>query len=476
MAETSPSLRQYLRFLKRQSWLILLIPAIAIGASALIVSRQSSVYRASMGIIVAQGGGNSKPEIGNRPLTQTMTNILESDVIAQRVVDDLDLPITSATLLKKLHVLVKPDSSILTITYESTDKRRAVAVLASVGRSFLTLIREKLGVSGSLQRPGPLLIIADIYDPPHLEPDRISPQPVKTLGFAGALGLALGLMLGFARESLDDRVRSRRDAEEWFGAPVIGTLPKGLRGKPPLLVGDARRSRNKGAEALDILRANFQFAASGPAGPTLMVTSALENEGKSTVVASLGIALATSGREVIAVETDLRRPNLHRLLGAPEPQWGLEDVIEGRVGLADALQEIPLLGASGSGNGRDGAAAGDPSNTSETGFGRLRLLPAGSSTLDPTVGLSAERVVRLANDLKQLASYVIFDSPALLSASAAVPLAVSVDNVVIVARQGYTTREGAEGVRAMLQGLGARKVAVVLIDARERVGSGSAAD
>jgi MinD-like ATPase involved in chromosome partitioning or flagellar assembly len=145
----------------------------------------------------------------------------------------------------------------------------------------------------------------------------------------------------------------------------------------------------------------------------------------------------------------------------------LEDVIEGRVGVADALQDIPLF--SSNGTGRDAAAPDDSSSAAETGFGRLRLLPAGAST--PSAGLSAENVAALANDLKQMASFVIFDSPALLSASAAVPLAISVDNVVVVAREGFTRRDGAEGVRAMLASLGARKVSVVLIDARERLGA-----
>ena len=107
-----------------------------------------------MGIIVAQGGGQSTPQIGNRPLTQTMTNILESDVIAQRVVDDLDLPITSAALLKKLHVSVKPDSSIMNVTYDSISKQAAVAVLSSIGSEFLGLIREKLGVTASISGRG----------------------------------------------------------------------------------------------------------------------------------------------------------------------------------------------------------------------------------------------------------------------------------------------------------------------------------
>ena len=471
MAESSPSLRQYLRFLRRQWWLILLILIIAVGQAAWIVSRQDSVYRASMGIIVAQGGGTATPEIGNRPLTQTMTNILESDVIAQRVVDDLDLPITSAALLKKLHVSAKPDSSILTVAYDSTSKALAVAVLSSVGRAFSNLIREKLGVSGSLRNTGPLQIIADIYDPPHLEANRVSPKPAKTLGFAAALGLALGLILAFARESLDDRVRTRRDAEQWFGAPVIGALPKGLRGRPPALVSDDSAIRRKGAEAVDLLRANFQFAASGPAGPTVAVTSALENEGKTTVVASLSMALATAGKDVIAVETDLRRPTLHRLLGAPQlPAWRLEDVLEGRVAVSDALQEIRLFETGVNGRSRDGQAASTEAPDTEL-EGRLRLLPAGISTLDPTGAFSAERIVTLVNELKEMASYVIFDSPPLLSAGEALPLAASVDNVVVVARPGHTTRERAEEVRSLLQGLGARKVSVVLIGAREPLGT-----
>ena len=172
MSESSPSLQHYVDFFRRQAWLVLTDSAIAILSAVLIISRQDSVYRASMGIIVAQGGGESSPQIGNRALTQTMTNILESDVIAQRVVDDLNLPTTSGELLKDLHVSVKPDSSIMTVTYDSVSKQVALAVLSATGKEYFKLIREKLGVSAGLGRPGPLLIIADIYDP------RISRQSV----------------------------------------------------------------------------------------------------------------------------------------------------------------------------------------------------------------------------------------------------------------------------------------------------------
>ncbi len=471
MAEPSPPLRHYLRFLRRQGWLIVLVPAVAIAFGLYLVSRQESIYRAKMGIFVAQAGGQFQPQLGTQPLTQTMTNILESEVIARRVVDELNLPITSGALLKKLRVKVKPDSSVLDVSYDSPNKRRAVIVLNQVAKEFKVVIRETLG-AGTLKNSGPFRIVATVFNPPHLEPRRVSPQPVKVLSFAGALGLALGLIFAFARESLDNRLRGRRDAEEWYGAPVIGALPRAVRGKPPASIASKpRRNQQKVIEALQLLRANYQFSA-GLTGPTLLVTSALDREGKTTVVANLSMALAMAGKDVICVEADVRRPALHRLLGAPEPAPGLVDVVEGRIGVDEALHEIELFRPATNGGQPAESATGTatssngPARGSSFG-GRLRLLPAGQRPANPAAVLSAERIGELVKDLSARASYVIFDSPPLLSAGEALPLALNVDSVIVVARQGRTTRERARAVRATLDGLGTRQLAVVIMDARE---------
>ena len=262
-------------------------------------------------------------------------------------------------------------------------------------------------------------------------------------------------MFAFARHSLDSRVRNRHDAEEWFGAPVIGTLPPripseaiGLSGAKP------RRRDNEAVEAIQLLRANFQFGASSVSGPTVLVTSDLEGEGKTTVVANLGLALALAGKDVVCVEGDVRSPALHRLLGVKQSTRGLADVIEGRASLDDVLDEVPLLVSPKTG--------GRPTS------------PAGSCSCPraPVVDGAPPRAHHGCRaDLSSGAEYVIFDSSPLLSGGEALPLAVDMDGVLVVAREGRTTREGAQAVRTTLDGLGADKVAVVLIDASQPLSS-----
>src|SRR6266540_1305389 len=253
--DSETPLRHYLRLLRRQAWLVIFLPALTLGVTAVVVFTQHSVYRA------------------------TMKTLLESDVVAKEVIDNVGLETTPPKLLKKVHVSFRPDSSVLDVSYDSTSKPQALAVLDEYRKVFIRLVDENLGVrsrgsvlGGRVTLPG---VVVNVFDPPHLQPDAISPKPAKTLGFAGALGLALGLMLAFARESLDDRVRGWREAEEWFGAPVVGTLPKRTRGTRPAGVAGRGRESESLLEALNLLRANLEFSPTGVAGPPILVTSAL---------------------------------------------------------------------------------------------------------------------------------------------------------------------------------------------------------
>src|SRR5919197_2220795 len=180
-------------------------------------------------------------------------------------------------LIVRLHVSSQPDSSVLQVSYRGHDKRASVRILREVGIVFTNLVKRRLGAgttTGTNGQPNVAAVTTSVFDPAHLEPGRVSPRPVRNLAFTGSLALLLGLVLAFVRESLDDRIRTRREAEDWFGAPVMGSLPKGVRGRSvPELVSNRRGRRDQATEALDLLRANVQFAQSGPEGGTIVVTS-----------------------------------------------------------------------------------------------------------------------------------------------------------------------------------------------------------
>jgi capsular polysaccharide biosynthesis protein/Mrp family chromosome partitioning ATPase len=535
---SSPPLRHYVSIVRRQVWLVIGVTVIAIGTAALISFYvQESVYRASMKIVVGQGGGVFQPEFGDQvlPFTQTMTNLLESDIVATNVIENLQLNETPKGLLAKLKVTTRTESSVLHLAYDSPNEKEAVAILSEIGAVFGRLVDQRLGSGAEGTRPGqePLSpITVSVFDPAHPEPEAVSPQPKRTMVAAGVLGLLIGLVLAFARAALDDRIRGRREAEAWFGAPVIGLLPKGLGKRPYGLVGDPAPRNREVVEALYRLRANLQFAQGGITGGVLAVTGAVTGEGHTQVAANVGVRLAVAGYDVVCVEADLRRPQLSLALGVP-PSFpcalcgkrqratelvrsrstgkrfcldveacrarqgdagrlvsardaddaGLVDVLEGTVGLGQALVPVQLevpravaepaslqrigrrqRGGNGAGpGGGNGEAAGAISPLT----GSLHVLPAGRVPANPTDVFGPERAAAVVEELRGLAQYVVIDTPPLLVFGDAFPLLRLADGVVVVAPDGEATRGVAVSVRSTLESIGVQRFSVVLTDANE---------
>jgi capsular polysaccharide biosynthesis protein/MinD-like ATPase involved in chromosome partitioning or flagellar assembly len=471
-AGTSP-LNQYLAVLNRQAWLILLVTGVTVAIAAALTFSKSPVYRASMKMFVSQSTTPGTPgEFGSTELMQTMTNLLHSQVVADRVISDLNLRTTPSKFSKRLHSSFTPGSSVLDITFDSGNKRSAAIVLGRVGTVYDELVRDKLGEQSSSTVPqdNPLPVV-DVteFDPPHTASTPISPKPVRTMAFAGVLGLAFGIALAFLREGLDERIRNRSDAEHWLGAPVIATLPRRLRGGRRATVVEARDANPALVASVEVLRANLLYAQPPELGRSLLVTSPMPAEGKSFVAANLAYALALSGEDVICVDADLRRPSLHRYFGLERSTGGVSEVFTGRLEADEALREIRLIEAVAR-NPLDGrAAAGQAATTVRVGSseGRLRVLTAGAmsgTSRDPATTVSGERVQDLIDQMHQEADFVIFDGPPLFVAEV-FPLAIKSDRVLVVARQGRTTREKARSAQSTLSGLGVAHVSVVLTDA-----------
>jgi Mrp family chromosome partitioning ATPase len=267
-------------------------------------------------------------------------------------------------------------------------------------------------------------------------------------------------MLAVARDSLDFRIRGGKNAEEWFGAPVVGALPERRGG--PLLAGAGKRTSRRDephSQSLELLRARLQFSQMGIGGPTILVTSARQKDGKSSVTASLGVALARADTRVICVEADVRRPTLLPYLGVERPNGpGLVELLQGSARLEDALVEVDAL-----------TAVRDRDATDEWGgvvdpTSRLQVLPAGDTSGSFSGLFTASALTSLIARLQEQADYVVFDSPPLMVADS-FALARHADSVLVVARRGRTTREQAEWARETLEGLGVQKVSVVLTNA-----------
>jgi capsular exopolysaccharide synthesis family protein len=455
MQSSDSALRQYLRTIRRQAWLVVLVPVLVVTAMYVVSKTQDPVYRASTSMVVGQQPrGETTPEFGDFSFTRNMTKLLEGDYIARTVIRNLRLGIKQETFEERLNVAVLPETSILDVSYDSTDPRLALGVIREINRIYPQYVDDVLGrrVSGSPRKPGSFEVVIRDVDPPHVLAEPVGPKTGANIIFGAAAGIALGLLLAVAREALDSRLRERKEAEQWFDAPIVGTLPKGMGGSP------ARTASTNGydrrAATLDLLRARMQFTGAGINGPTILVADSGPDMGKSVVTANLGAALARGGKRVIVVDADIRRPRLHRALGLDtRGDAGLVDVLGHHAALDEALVpiEIPTSGSNGA--------------TPTEAAGHLELLPSGSVPAPLSDVITSDAVAELIEALNERADYVIFDSPP-LSVAEAYPLAVRADNVLVVARRGRTTKDQAEWARETLDEIGVKNVGVVLTDSQ----------
>ncbi len=467
VSEHSPALIHYSHVLRRHAWIVAVAVGLALMAALLVNVLLPTQYRATSKVVVGQSGGVFQPGLGGdvQPFTQTMTQLLESDIVATTVIRNLDLETTSDELLTDINVSSAPDSSVLNVTYDSRDADQAVAVLAEIGAVFTQLVDDNLGRGVESENP----ITARVFDPAHLEPEPVAPRPVRNFALAGGLGLALGIVLAFVFEAFDDRVRGRRDVERWLGLPVVGMLPRGARGHAPApLPGQQPTSRAEDLEALQLLRARLEVAKDGISGPLIVVSSALPEEGKSTVTASLGAALALAGHDVIVVEADLRRPKLQRYLGlTPVAAPGLADVLEQRCALEDALTDVPIWRMGQEPARRVRRAPVQSGNGGASSEGRLRVLLGGAGARSPSDALISDAVGSLIAELRESAEYVLIDTPPLLMVGDAFLMARLADSVMLVVREGRSRRGQVEAAKATLDSLGVTRIGVVVTDSRE---------
>jgi succinoglycan biosynthesis transport protein ExoP len=264
----------------------------------------------------------------------------------------------------------------------------------------------------------------------------ISPKVRQNIVIGGLLGLFLAGGLVVLGEALDDRLRSGQEVEERSGVPSLGSVPfaRELAGKDalPAIVHDPS---SVVAEAYRTVRTNLRFLSIERPIKSLLVTSSVKGEGKSTTAANLAAAFALSGVKTILVSADLRRPTVHKFFGLPNAE-----------GLVDALLPAARLEALLQGNE----------------LPDFRLLAAGRTPPNPTEILSSSRFGDILSTLEAASDLVIIDSTPLLGVADASALASRVDGVLLVVNPKEVNRRTFVHANEQLHKAGGRVLGTIL--------------
>jgi len=285
----------------------------------------------------------------------------------------------------------------------------------------------------------------DILDRP-IGATEIDPRGRMNILLGALLGLILGAGAAFFLEYLDRTVRTTADVESFLGIPVLGIIPRLRRvveaeergeilaGGAPLVV--ALDPLDPAAEAYRNLRMNLMFMSTEDEPiRTILFTSPGPNEGKSTTALNFAVMLAQQGQRVLLLDSDLRRPSLHKALDIlREP--GLTNLLVGDAELREAIRPSVLP--------------------------NLDFLPSGPFPPNPSELLNSKAMERLLEELEGKYSHVIVDSPPILAVTDSSVLGAHVDGVVVVLRSGETEQKAAERSVDQLRRIGVRLFGAVL--------------
>ena len=280
--------------------------------------------------------------------------------------------------------------------------------------------------------PGTLIQPAEVPTSPS------SPNHRQDVALGFVAGLVLGVGFAFVRERMDDRIHGRAQLEAAVGAPVLAVVPQvpGWRKRAQTKLVTTSASGSPAAEAYRSLRTNLQFISRDGTVRVISVTSPHAGEGKTTTVANIATTLALTGKRVMALSADLRKPRLHRFFGL-DNERGLSSVLAGQAQLAEVARRVE-------------------------GLDSLRIVTSGPVPPNPAELLSSDAMESLLTQLRSMADYVVIDTPPVLVVSDAMIVAPRVDGVVVVVDADTTTGGAASHTIDQLEQVGGNVIGSVL--------------
>ncbi len=335
------------------------------------------------------------------------------------------LQVRDAALAEAQTLASKQLKRMAEVAREYTDLQRELKVATESLQRFL-VVKENLEVENA-QKTVPWQLISQ----PVALGLPISPNIPRSTGAAIMIGLVAGIAAALVADKLDNVYHVPEELKEDTGLPVLGTIPlkKDLKRYGGAISdvassqtqgdGSGRKSYYYGAsaflESFRSLHANLSFVNPDKPLKSLVVSSCVPADGKSTIATNLAQAAAAMGQRVLLVDADLRRPQVHNLTDLPNV-WGLSDVISSDMDVHDVIQR----------------------SSQED---NLYVLTAGRIPPDPSRLLSSKKMQSLVEQFEEEYDLVIFDTPPLLGLADGRILSPYTDGLLLVVRLDKTSRD-----------------------------------
>jgi Mrp family chromosome partitioning ATPase len=499
-ADRDITLADYLRVLRANWWLILLVAVLCGGVGFGLSALQKKSYDATASLAINDpnqdlavlGSSNVSSQTPLQLASIHAPNVTRPEVL-QRVKHDLKSPLTTTQLKDAVTVGIDPNSFLVTVDAQSRSATQAAAIANGFAEADSSLTNAESRAQfatqatqlnnrlrGQLKAADPttkafyveklseLQSLASIATPVKVSAQATvpssptSPKPARNTAAAAVLGLLLGVALAYARKAFDRSIRRGDEVEHQFNQPVVGRIRSEAFGRG--------RSKSEApnepladidAEAFRILRHNVRYLTAGDGVRTLAVTSAMAQEGKSTVAVHLAAANADAGKRTMLIECDLRRPVLADRLGIARGP-GLTDYLTGHATPQEVLQVVAPRQASQNGSG--------PAHSESARFepAPLVCITAGTAAPRPADLLSSARFQEFLSEVSGAYDSVILDCAPLLSVADTLEIIPYVSAFVLCVRLRKTTREQSYSARAALERIPTPAMGIVLTDVKER--------
>jgi capsular exopolysaccharide synthesis family protein len=418
-------LRDYLRVIRKRWWLLPAAVALAVGVAGLATLRTPAQYASSTTFFIGTPNRGVTEAYQGSLLSQervkSYANVLSGDRLAAAIAKQPGIGLSADEVQRQITTEPIQGTVLLRAVVTDGSKARSKLIAEALASQFPKMV-ESLETPTAVANPpaagegspartaSDLTVRVEVVAGPRLDPNPVSPRPVRNLGLAALLGLLVGAGIAVVLEATDNSVQSSEALRELAGAPVLANIPYDSDApKVPLVSG--RTSRAARAEALRQLRTNLQFVDVDRPVRVIVVTSAVPDEGKSSTAVNLAIVFAEAGQRVLVVDADLRRPKLAEYLG-----------IEGAAGLTNLL--------AGQAQSDDVIQRWGP---------RLWALPSGSLPPNPSELLASQHMADLLKAFRERFDIVVIDTPPLLAVTDGAVLAARGDGALLVARAGKTS-------------------------------------